>query len=327
MELSVFSKTSRIIVVITVVFLTIFSSSFSQGRGVSILEVNPDARSASMGNISLMNTDRNFLYVNPSSILYSDITFTVGINGLLYPKQSNTTGRLIYGNASFGYRFAERHATFVGYRYEGCLSVPVVSGQFDMGEQKSIKPYDMVADVAYAFKVSDKISVFTIGSFINSKIVETGYAGVGNFGVNFRTELGSKRDAPILLNLSTGVFDFGSKLYYNYKTQVYPPSSVKFAADLLLPLASEHNINCAFGGRYFFLPQKSQLFTAGIGAEYNFKQLVSARVGYRYGQNDLYQFTIGGGISYAGLKLDFANIIGNRSIGAKNMIISLIFNY
>ena len=43
----------------------------AQNRSLPILEVNPDARSMAMGNVSLMSTNRNYLYVNPSSIFYN----------------------------------------------------------------------------------------------------------------------------------------------------------------------------------------------------------------------------------------------------------------
>ena len=71
----------------------------AQNRSLPILEVNPDARSMAMGNVSLMSTNRNYLYVNPSSIFYNGERYSASVNGTIFPKNDDVSGRLLYGNA------------------------------------------------------------------------------------------------------------------------------------------------------------------------------------------------------------------------------------
>ena len=97
----------------------------AQSRSLQILEENPDARSIAMGNVSLMSTDRNYLYVNPSSIFYNENKYSANINGTFFPKNNDVSGNLLYGNASAAFRFAKRHAAFIGYRYLGGQTISV----------------------------------------------------------------------------------------------------------------------------------------------------------------------------------------------------------
>ncbi|NLA63036.1 MAG: hypothetical protein GX857_07420, partial [Bacteroidales bacterium] len=68
----------------------------AQNRSLPILEANPDARSMAMGNVSLMSTDRNYRYVNPSSIFYNADRYSASINGTVFPKNDDVSGRLLY---------------------------------------------------------------------------------------------------------------------------------------------------------------------------------------------------------------------------------------
>ena len=143
----------------------------AQSRTLPILEENPDARSMAMGNVSLMSTDRNYLYVNPSSIFYNSNRYSASVNGTFFPKNDDVSGRILYGNASAAFRFADRHAAFIGYRYMGGETITEQTDQYgNLG--KDIKPVDWSFDIGYSFKIKDKLSAFSRGSIIQQKMEE-----------------------------------------------------------------------------------------------------------------------------------------------------------
>ena len=144
----------------------------AQSRSLQILEENPDARSIAMGNISLMSTDRNYLYVNPSSIFYNASKYSASLNGTFFPKNDDVSGSLLYGNASAAYRFADRHAAFIGYRYLGGQTITGQTDQYGtLGAD--IKPVDWSFDIGYSFQINNEFSAFARGSFIQNKIIES----------------------------------------------------------------------------------------------------------------------------------------------------------
>ena len=290
--------------------LVVFSPALlsAQRRSLSILEENPDARSMAMGNGSLRSTDRNYLYVNPSSIFYSANKYSASINGTFFPKNDDVSGSLMYGNASAAFRFADRHAAFIGYRY---LGGQTITGQTDQYETlgDDIKPVDWSFDLGYSFKINDKLSAFARGSFIQSKIEESNNTFSFSIGGNYRTNL-DLGNLESQLNIAARVLDLGPALESSSKIKYDLPTSAQASADLTLPLSDINKLNIAVGGRYF-LPKDATLLTVGAGAEYTYNNLVSARAGYRYGENETSLMTLGFGLHIKFISIDAAYSIAN----------------
>lgn len=280
----------------------------AQSRSLQILEENPDARSIAMGNVSLMSTDRNYLYVNPSSIFYNENKYSANINGTFFPKNNDVSGNLLYGNASAAFRFAKRHAAFIGYRY---LGGQTITGQTDQYETPSedIKPIDWSFDIGYSFKINDKLSAFARGSFIQQKFEESNNTFSFSFGGNYRTYL-NLGNMESQLNIAARVLDIGSAIESSSKVKYDLPTSAQASADLSLPLSDMNRLNIAVGGRYF-LPSDATLLTVGAGAEYTYNNLISARAGYNYGENETSRTTVGLGLNIKFISVDAAYSIAN----------------
>lgn len=286
----------------------------AQSRSLPILEENPDARSMAMGNVSLMSTDRNYLYVNPSSIFYSANKYSASINGTFFPKNDDVSGSLMYGNASAAFRFADRHAAFIGYRY---LGGQTITGQTDQYETlgDDIKPVDWSFDLGYSFKINDKLSAFARGSFIQSKIEESNNTFSFSIGGNYRTNL-DLGNMESQLNIAARVLDLGpaiegsSTMGDNSIVEYDLPTSAQASADLTLPLSDMNKLSIAVGGRYF-LPTDATLLTVGAGAEYTYNNLVSARAGYNYGENETSLVTLGFGLNIKSFSVDAAYSVAN----------------
>lgn len=281
----------------------------AQNRSLPILEENPDARSMAMGNVSLMSTDRNYLYVNPSSIFYSANKYSVSVNGTFFPKNDDdVSGRLLYGNASAAWRFADRHAAFIGYRYLGGETITGVKDQYNTPGDE-IKPLDWSFDFGYSFKINEKLSAFARGSIIQQKFEESNNAFSFSLGGNYRTSLnlGSMESQ---LNIAARVLDLGPAIESSSEIKYDLPTSAQASADLSLPLCDMNELNIAVGGRYF-LPSDATLLTVGAGAEYTYNNLVSARAGYNYGENETSRTTVGFGLNINFLSVDAAYSIAN----------------
>ena len=281
----------------------------AQNRSLPILEVNPDARSMAMGNVSLMSTDRNYLYVNPSSIFYNGERYSASVNGTIFPKNDDVSGRLLYGNASAAWRFADRHAAFIGYRYLGGEKIASVTDQFGTPGNE-IKPLDWSFDIGYSFKINNELSAFATGSFIQSKPAnKTANAVSFGVGANYRTnvKLGGMQSQ---LNIAARVLDMGPQIEYD-SNKYDLPTSAEASADITMPLSDINKLNIAVGSRYFFLPTDASLFTVGAGAEYTYNSLVSARMGYHYGENESSRMTLGVGLNIQFISVDAAYSIAN----------------
>lgn len=295
----------------------------AQGRSLPILETNPDARTVAMGNVSMVNTDRMYLYTNPTSFLYGDESLTMSASTEIYPSQDEL-GRQMFYNASAGYRFLERHAVYAGFRYLGGLSIPKVN---NLGEEtkNNMTPFDWTIDLGYGFRLNDQFAFFGTGSFIQSYVTRVAYAGSFTLGGNYRHELdwGVK---PSLLNVGLRVADFGMPLTYSSSSSYALPTSVSLGSDLSYNLAEDHNLTFALGGRYYFLPTDAQLLQLGAGLEYNLMKIVSLRAGYEYGQKGMSHLTAGLGLSYAGFKFDFAYRHSSSEFAVNTMILSATYN-
>ncbi len=280
----------------------------AQNRSLPILEANPDARSMAMGNVSLMSTDRNYLYVNPSSIFYNADRYSASVNGTIFPKNDDVSGRLLYGNASAAWRFSDRHAAFIGYRYLGGQTITGQTDQYGTPGEDT-KPVDWSFDVGYSFKINNEFSVFARGSFIQNKITESNNTFSFSLGGNYRTNI-DLGNMVSQLNIAARVLDIGPAIESSSNVKYDLPTSAQASADLSLPLSDMNRLNIAVGGRYF-LPKDATLLTIGVGAEYTYNNIVSARAGYRYGENETSLITLGLGLNIKFISIDAAYSIAN----------------
>lgn len=89
------------------------------------------------------------------------------------------------------------------------------------------------------------------------------------------------------------------------------PSSGKIGGDYSHCFAGKHNIEIALDADFFFKGGIGM----GVGAQYNWKEHIFVRGGYHYGSEKclLPSFgTVGAGIKFWGVGLDFAYLIGNN---------------
>lgn len=296
----------------------------AQTRSLAILETPTDARAASMGGVALMSTDRSYLYVNPGAFFAQDKVLTASASGVLFAKPRDTEGRLMTGTLSAGWRVARRHIVYAGYRYQGGLAYRRVVDQFGT-TGKSERPFEWTIDLGYAFKVSDRLSVFGTGSLVQSFTGRGAYGGAFGLGAAYRTdlELGSQ-DAQ--LGVVARVADFGTPIYYSRNDSYALPSKAELSADLTTDFSADHRLTVLLGGGCYFLPTDAQVYFGNIGAEYTIFNAVSLRTGYRLGGHSSSFWSCGIGTQYKGVKLDLAYLCGAKDSYANRAMLTLSYD-
>lgn len=320
------NRYKTIITVCSLLLLAFSLKGMAQGSPITIVDTPADARASAMGGFSLLGTDRNYLYVNPGAIFQNDAKLTMTAGGLLFPKVEGPKGRLINGMLSAGWRFHDRHAVFVGARYQGGLTFSVNSEQFGKGGNTTteVKPTEYTVDLGYSYKLNEKFSAFATASFFQGYTGRTAYAALFGVGANFRTDLEVCR-FPSKLNVAFRIADFGSPIYYKRSESYSLPSKVELAGDLGIDFNDRHRLTLALGTRYFFLPSDAKIFNANLGAEYQLMQLLSFRAGYQYSSKHNAFWSVGMGVKYRSAKLDLAflkgknDVIGNRMMATVSL--------
>lgn len=274
------------------------SSGWAQGRILTLLEANPDVRSAGMGHTMLGNSNQMHLYSNPAALVFARQKLSADLAAEVFPKTE--IGRLMQYNFSAGFKFHPQQAFFAGVRRQGGLTIPVSDGKTD-----ALKPYELAVDLGYAFAVTSDIVVYASGSYVRS------HMGTRAEGVTLSVGAGCRKDfevggVPTLLTFGARLLDAGKPVKFNdTKLPHSLPTSVAAGGDWAFDVARRHRLTYALSSRAF-VPKGGRELHVGTGLEYTYDKLVSARLGYRYAHKAADCLTFGLGANYKGLKLNAA---------------------
>ncbi len=240
-----------------------------------------------MGNVMLGNTDEMYLYVNPAALVFSNKEFSVDFSSEFYP--DSQVGRQMQYNLATGYKLGYHHAIFLGGRYQNGL---------DIG---GIKPYEWTADFAYAFEVMPELVAYANGSYFQTAVGDVKAKGMAfSVGLGYQKQLQNRS----LLTLGLRLQDFGKSVKFNDTGLPQSlPFSLTLGGDYALKLTKVHQLTYGLSLRYF-MPKGAEMFLVNTGAEYSFKDLFSARLGYEYAQHTGSRLTMGLGLKYSGIKLN-----------------------
>lgn len=301
--------------------LSMLSAQAQTARALPILERSTDARSLAMGSTLLGHTDGMYVYTNPSAMLYADRALSLDVSSAIYPKEE--FGRLMQYNASGAYRFLDRHAVSVGFRYLGGLTFHKISS--DLKERGEFKPYDWTLDLAYAFRLSDALSVYASGTFYQSFSGVSATGATFSLGASYRKEL-RLGAMPARLTLGVRALDLGPGVQYSRSQERYDlPSSLVLGGDLGLRLTEQHQLTLAMSGRAFFATEGSRELRLGVGAEYTYREMLALRAGYDHSKEGHKGFAFGAGLKISQtLKLDAAYSLAKLgSISSNTLMVGL----
>lgn len=292
------------------IFISVFSCcgialSGQSSRPLPFLEVNPDVRTAAMGDAAMGGTRSMFLYTNPTAFFQNDGKFYTSYAFGLYPEIAGS--RQTYHAISAGYKIFNRHALFAGFRYFSGLKVPRVGE--DGIERKPVQPRDWAIDFAYAFNFSPHFSAYAGGAFIQSYNSKTAYTGSLTTGVYYHNSLQSFNNEKGSYSVGISLNNLGGKVKYGKNgTESDLPASVAAGGSVSLPVDESHKLNAALTMRYFILPSDAKAFTGGMGLEYEMFDIATLRTGYHWGNDNNY-LTVGAGFNVKFVNIDAAYIL------------------
>lgn len=272
-------------------------------RALPFLEVNPDVRTAAMGEANMGNTKGMYLYSNPSAMLYNGEEIYAGYSFAMFPKVGE--GRTMMHSANAAYKFHSNHAVMIGARY---FALPDIFNYDPSGNKlDAMKAHDMSIDAAYAIRFAKNFSAFIGGSFIQSKYSTSANTGGVSLGAYYNSVNNNNFNYSIGIDLK----NLGADVKYDGSNDAYKlPTSVGVGGNLACKVAEDHTIGAAVSARYFILPSEAAEFTVGVGAEYDFMNMLAVRAGYHVGDKNNY-FTAGLGFRYDYVGIDAAYSIAS----------------
>ena len=198
-------------IIIACVALLGTTQAHAQGQDLSVLAANPDARTAAMGNAAVA-ADGMYLYNNPSAFLCANKKFSADASASIYEKTEGYEGTFGLYTATVGYKFANRHAAFAGFRYAGGLKL---KGYDMLGEPtKDYQPYNWTIDLGYAYMIGNGFSAYAVGNVIFSHLSKNAVGGAFTIGASYQksTTTAGNKSANLMLDAKVGAI--GPQLDY-----------------------------------------------------------------------------------------------------------------
>ena len=311
-------------IIIACVALLCTMQARAQGQDLSVLAANPDARTAAMGNAAVA-ADGMYLYNNPSAFLCANKKFSADASASIYEKTEGYEGTFGLYTATVGYKFANRHAAFAGFRYAGGLKL---KGYDMLGEPtKDYQPYNWTIDLGYAYMIGNGFSAYAVGNVIFSHLSKNAVGGAFTIGASYQksTTTAGNKSANLMLDAKVGAI--GPQLDYGNGNKTTMPTYVAVGGALTVDVADKHQVGGAWSTRYFFRPSEYKVLMLGAGLEYTYNKMVSLRAGYEYGDRNLSHFTMGAGFKYGGLCLNGAYMLKTANAGSSYCTIGLGYDF
>ena len=193
-----------------------------------------------------------------------------------------------------------------------------VGGAYQMGEEYTtadasgnpkgtFSPNDMIVNGGVGLRILDNLSAGANVRYASQKLSDdNSYSAIAaDFFLTYRLSD---------LNITAGVSSIGSSVKSDSGDSFSLPASATIGADWARQFSDSHglrlavDVDCLFSGNV----------TAAAGAQYSFKNMLFARAGYHFGTKEavLPSFaTVGLGVRFFGVSLDFAYLTGNDVIG------------
>ena len=311
-------------IIIACVALLCTMQARAQGQDLSVLAANPDARTAAMGNAAVA-ADGMYLYNNPSAFLCANKKFSADASASIYEKTEGYEGTFGLYTATVGYKFANRHAAFAGFRYAGGLKL---KGYDMLGEPtKDYQPYNWTIDLGYAYMIGNGFSAYAVGNVIFSHLSKNAVGGAFTIGASYQksTTIAGNKSANLMLDAKVGAI--GPQLDYGNGNKTTMPTYVAVGGALTVDVADKHQVGGAWSTRYFFRPSEYKVLMLGAGLEDTYNKMVSLRAGYEYGDRNLSHFTMGAGFKYGGLHLNGAYMLKTANAGSSYCNIGLGYDF
>lgn len=309
---------------IAILSIAVISSSvaFSQGRILPILESTADVRSAALGGAALGDTKQMHIFSNPAAAVFSDERMSIDLSTQMLP--ATEAGQIMQFNFGTNIELHPNRVLLLGARWRGGQSIPTT---LSTGASGVVRPYEWTADLGYAFRVIPSVVAYATTTYFRSDMGRS-TSGIGfSVGAGYQKPL-KVRQTSTLLTLGFRLQDLGKPIKYGDTGIPFSlPTSLQVGGDWQIACAPKHQVACALSARYF-TPKDARLLLVSSGFEYSYDNLISARIGYRYGQKELSQVTCGIGGFYRGFRADVSYQHGlSKLVGIDALMVGLGYSF
>lgn len=292
------NKISMALIALTTV---ITMRATAQSRTFPVLEGYTDVNTAAMGGTLLGYTQQMHIYTNPAAMSFGNKRLSVDASTMLQAKTDN--GQLRQYNIAAAYQLKNRSALLVGARYLGGLDVPSV---YAAGEPTSIKPYDIALDFGYSFMVTPQIAVYATTTYVESHAATSASALAFSVGTAYQNVFNLTSATTTTLTIGARLLDFGKPVKFNHTGIPQSlPTSVVAGGDWQVNLTPQHTLTYAASCRYF-TPKQCTETVVSTGLDYTYNKMLSARIGYLYGDKVAHAITFGVGAQMARVNINAA---------------------
>jgi hypothetical protein len=290
---------------------------------VSFLRINPDARSAGMGDVGIAVTpDANALFFNPSKIALSDKKFGASLS--YTPWFRNLGAKDIYiASQAYYYQLGSSRKHAIGLINNYISYGNNIWIDFNGDTLNTGKPYEFNIDLSYAYQLSPFLALAITAKYIHSDLATGQNTGSGlqiKTGKSFAADLSMTYHKPLYINNLESDFTFGvaiknigTKISYlvssdflpanlgigaAWRMYMHPQHSLSFALDfnkLLVPTPNPpanfrdktvlQGIFNSFSDAPGGFREEIAEINTSFGIEYWYRQFVSARMGLFYEDN------------------------------------------
>lgn len=293
------------ITALTAVFL--FCVITGNSQTALFLNINPDAQAMGMANTgTTMHANAFSFWNNGANTVFSVRTLDIAAS---YGKwQPQVSGNNIMALAGYG-KLSENIALTAGFKYFTHKSYDISDATGNL--QGPFTPKEFSAGVGLAVKILPFLSASVNAGYLSSDIGGPKKAGA------FAADIGLLLQLQYL-NVGLTASNLGSKIDYGGTDKYSLPANLKLGAGVSRTYAGKHKVSANLQGEMLL---KESVFSAGIGAEYMYNNLIAVRGGYHYGEK---QKTIPGygsagvGIRLAGIQLDAAYLFANSDSPLRN---------
>lgn len=286
-----------------------------------MMSINPDARTSAMGDVSAAVTaDAWSVYGNAASPLFGLHTAQVQVSYTPW-QRSVESGYNLFSLGGY-VLLGKRHALSVGGKMYYQSALDKSTSPFNPKDEnnqplevKVTRPNDKAVDLAYAYRISDKVGLaLNVGYLHTSNGLVDGTGNAVSLGLALYSSLplnsitdGSK------LNIGAAVSNFGIPFG---DTKLALPMTAKAGASLYVPVTDAHSIEGAVDLGYLYQTADVNNFMANVGLEYSLMQLIKMRVGYMYSNYGC--FTAGLGLRFVHVQLDASYWVASANCPWRN---------
>jgi hypothetical protein len=264
----------------------------------SFLSIPADVRSFSLGGASVASPASS---LNPAAALFSKDNASLGVSYIYWLPSSSDVKAMNLG----GYwNLSDRISLSAG----GTIAVHrqmVLFDDFGFSDG-TFRPVESSYRLGASFQLGGAVALYAAGKVVSSSLAPDcqGFAFAGDVLAVYRKES---------ISFTVGVLNVGSRMSYGHGSYILP-MRICGGAEYVLAL-EDHALTgtCETG---FIMAQSEAvkgIHYTGLGIDYTYAGIASARIGYHYDTSNAGYCSLGLGLRLFGIGLDAFYLVAGRS--------------